>query len=119
MGRCRAKGYENIIVTVQVGIVAKYLDNEDTYMSVIRSPQSAAWHTGGRPRVQWVSAEHIETDGTAMLEQVDGILVPGGFGARGVEGKDHGRNLCLTHKNLISACVLVCRSPVIAAARLV
>ena len=46
MGRCRAKGYEEHHRTVRVGIVAKYLDNEDTYMSVIEALKSAAWHTG-------------------------------------------------------------------------
>ena len=73
--------------TVRVGIVAKYLDNEDTYISVLEALKAAAWHVGVGLRYEWVSAEDIERYGTAKLKGYDGLLVPGGFGTRGVEGK--------------------------------
>lgn len=72
--------------TVRVGVVAKYLDNEDTYFSIIEALRAATWHHGVQLEYEWVNAEDIEKDGTGMLEQYDGIIVPGGFGARGVEG---------------------------------
>jgi len=73
--------------TVKVGIVAKYLDNEDTYFSVIESLKFAAWKQEVNLEYYWVDAEALEKDGTDSLEQYDAILVPGGFGSRGVEGK--------------------------------
>jgi len=73
--------------TVKVGIVAKYLDNEDTYFSVIESLKFAAWNQEVNLEYYWVDAEALEKDGPDSLEQYDAILVPGGFGSRGVEGK--------------------------------
>lgn len=73
--------------TVTIGIVAKYLDNEDTYFSVVESLRAAAWELGVNLRYDWIDAERLERDGTDELSSYDGILVPGGFGARGVEGK--------------------------------
>lgn len=73
--------------TVTIGIVAKYLSNEDTYFSVIEALHSAAWHQEVNLRYEWVDAEKLETEGTGSLSRYDAILVPGGFGSRGVEGK--------------------------------
>jgi CTP synthase len=73
--------------TVKVGIVAKYLENEDTYFSVIESLKSAAWHQEVNLDYEWMDAETLEKDGVDGLNQYDAILVPGGFGSRGVEGK--------------------------------
>lgn len=70
--------------TVRVGMVAKYMDNEDTYISVLEALKAAAWHEGVGLEVVWINAEEA---GTADFANVDGILVPGGFGSRGVEGK--------------------------------
>ncbi len=73
---------------VKVGVVAKYLDNEDTYMSVFEALKSAAWKHKVEIDIVWVDAEKIEKEGpTESLKGLDGILVPGGFGSRGVEGK--------------------------------
>jgi CTP synthase len=73
--------------TVKVGIVAKYLDNEDTYFSVIEALRSAAWHQEVNLQYEWIDAQALEHEGTDSLGQYDAILVPGGFGSRGVEGK--------------------------------
>ena len=71
---------------VRIGIVAKYLDHEDTYLSVAEALRSAAWAEGRKLSYDWIDAEKL-TQTTKPLENVDGILVPGGFGQRGVEGK--------------------------------
>ncbi len=103
---------------VRVGIVAKYLDNEDTYMSVIEALKSAAWHEGVGLEYSWISAEELETSGTKALEACDGILVPGGFGTRGVEGKIKAATYALTHKKPYLGLCLGLQVAVIAAARL-
>ena len=73
-------------ITVNVAIVAKYLDNEDTYFSIVEALRSAAWDQSVNLKFDWINAEKIEKHGTQSLKQYDGILVPGGFGSRGVEG---------------------------------
>jgi CTP synthase len=70
--------------TVKVGLVAKYMDNEDTYISVIEALKAAAWHEKVGLDLRWINAE---TANEKDFKQVDAILVPGGFGNRGVEGK--------------------------------
>ncbi len=72
---------------LKVGVVAKYLDNEDTYMSVFEALKSASWKHEVAVEIVWVDAEELEKTDTAKLKGLDGILVPGGFGSRGVEGK--------------------------------
>ncbi len=69
--------------TVHVGIVAKYLDNEDTYFSVLEALRAAAWSEGVNVNYSWVNAESKDNN----FDEYDAILVPGGFGTRGVEGK--------------------------------
>ena len=77
--------------TVKVGVVAKYLDNSDTYMSVFEALRSAAWANDVGVDIRWIDAEKLEKKSPAEialeLGTVDGIVVPGGFGSRGVEGK--------------------------------
>ena len=69
---------------VTVGLVAKYMDNEDTYLSVTEALKSAAWRENVGLHIKWLNAETVtERD----FETVDALLVPGGFGSRGVEGK--------------------------------
>ncbi len=76
---------------VTVGVVAKYLDNQDTYMSVFEALHAAGWSNDTYVDIQWIDAEALEKKTTeecrAELDSVDGIVVPGGFGTRGVEGK--------------------------------
>lgn len=71
---------------VRIGIVAKYLDHEDTYLSVVEALRAAAWAEGQKLVFNWIDAEKL-TNSIKPLTKVDGILVPGGFGKRGVEGK--------------------------------
>ena len=71
---------------IRIGVVAKYLANEDTYTSVFEAIKSAAWHHGYEPEILWLDAEKID-ETCAALDGVDGVVVPGGFGTRGTEGK--------------------------------
>ena len=77
----RAKKYEK---TVTVGLVAKYVGNEDTYICVTEALKAAAAWTGVNLEIKWINAEKASDKDFAS---VDGLVVPGGFGARGVEGK--------------------------------
>lgn len=75
--------------TVRIGVVAKYVDNQDTYMSVFEAIRSAAWANDVNAEIVWIKAELLEKDKheRQLLQEVDAIIVPGGFGPRGVEGK--------------------------------
>ena len=74
--------------TKSIGVVAKYLDHEDTYMSVVEAIKAAAWSHNHGADIKWIDAEKIEQEGADKhLKGLDGIIVPGGFGSRGVEGK--------------------------------
>ncbi|MDO4741803.1 MAG: CTP synthase [Candidatus Saccharibacteria bacterium] len=72
--------------TVKIGLVAKYVGNDDAYICVTEALKAAAVWSGVNLDLVWVNAEEVENN-TALLEELDGIVVPGGFGARGVEGK--------------------------------
>jgi CTP synthase len=48
---------------VKVALVAKYMDNTDTYMSVFEALKSAAWHNGARVQIDWIDASHYDVDG--------------------------------------------------------
>jgi CTP synthase len=72
---------------VVVGIVGKYVSLPDSYLSVAESLRHAGLHHGVEVEVRWIEAEDLEQGKLDILQDLDGILVPGGFGVRGVEGK--------------------------------
>ncbi|HEY5099677.1 MAG TPA: CTP synthase [Gaiellaceae bacterium] len=73
---------------VEIALVGKYVKLHDAYLSVHEALKHAGLHNGCRVHVQWLDAENMSYDETAeMLDGVDGVLVPGGFGSRGWEGK--------------------------------
>jgi len=72
---------------VRVAVVGKYVQMPDAYISVTEALRHAAVHHNVDLRVEWVNAEVLEEGDTGVLEGVDGIVVPGGFGHRGIEGK--------------------------------
>ncbi len=99
---------------VTIGLVAKYLDNTDTYLSVIEALKSAAWSVRREVDIRWIDAEKAtETDFAA----VDGLLVPGGFGSRGIEGKIAAATYALEHNKPYLGICLGLQVAVIAAAR--
>ena len=73
--------------TVPIAIVGKYVDLEDSYISVKEALHHASLSHGLDVEVQWISSEQIEIDGPDhLLDRACGIVVPGGFGPRGIEG---------------------------------
>ncbi|MDI9485116.1 MAG: CTP synthase [Bacillota bacterium] len=73
--------------TVTVGIVGKYVSLPDSYLSVAESLRHAGFAKGAHVELRWIEAEDLEQGCSQELEGLDGIVVPGGFGSRGVEGK--------------------------------
>ncbi len=74
---------------ITIGVVAKYLDNTDTYMSVFEALRAAAWWNETAIEIVWIDAVKLgeAKDPAVMLNKLDAVVVPGGFGNRGVEGK--------------------------------
>ncbi len=72
---------------VTVGMVGKYVDLTESYKSLTEALVHAGIHTGARVHIEYLDSEQIESEGTAGLSHLDAILVPGGFGKRGTEGK--------------------------------
>ena len=73
---------------VRIAIVGKYVQLQDAYLSVVEALNHAAIHHGTTLEVVWVDAETLsKQEAQRKLEEVDGILIPGGFGIRGIEGK--------------------------------
>ena len=73
--------------SVKIAIVGKYVDHSDAYKSINEALIHAGIKTRTKVDIQYIDSEIIEDEGTARLKGFDGILVPGGFGERGVEGK--------------------------------
>jgi CTP synthase len=71
---------------VRIGVVAKYMSNEDTYLSVFEAIRSAGWHHNLDTEIIWIDSERTGYEDFQKIG-LDGIVVPGGFGSRGVEGK--------------------------------
>ena len=73
---------------VTIGMVGKYTTMLDTYASLVEALKAAAWQNNRQLNLRWIDAEDVEKYGPdKYLEDVDGIVVPGGFGVRGTEGK--------------------------------
>lgn len=106
--------------TVTVGLVAKYVGNEDTYICVTEALKAAAAHQDVNLNIQWINAEELANNDKASLsalESVDGIVVPGGFGLRGVEGKITAATYALEHDKPYLGLCLGLQAACIAAAR--
>ena len=78
---------ENPKHEVRIGMIGKYVDLSDSYKSLNEALRHAGIHTHTRVVIDYVDSEQIERDGAGALAQLDAILVPGGFGKRGTEGK--------------------------------
>ena len=90
---------------VKIGIVGKYFGTgdftlSDAYLSVIEAIKHAAFFFQRRPQIDWLNAEEYERNSKALagLKKYDGIIVPGGFGLRGVEGKIKAIEFCRKNK---------------------
>lgn len=106
--------------TVNVAFMAKYVDNTDTYMSVFEALRSAAWHNSCNVNINWLDASEYDDSGNGLAEELkkyDGVLVPGGFGQRGLEGKIKAAQYALTNKVPYLGLCLGLQMAVIGAAR--
>ena len=74
---------------VEVALVGKYIDLPDAYLSVTEALRAGGFHHDAKVRIRWVPSDSCETESGAQraLGGVDAVLVPGGFGVRGIEGK--------------------------------
>jgi len=73
--------------TVNIALVGKYVDLTESYKSLSEALIHAGIHTGAKIKIHYIDSESIEANGTGAIAAMDAILVPGGFGKRGVEGK--------------------------------
>jgi len=78
---------EHPLHQISIAMVGKYVELTDSYKSLNEALLHAGIHARAKVKIQYVDSEAIERDGTGCLAGVDAVLVPGGFGARGVEGK--------------------------------
>lgn len=77
----------NLKQKLPIALVGKYVSLHDAYLSVAEALYHAGLANGAQVEIKWVDSETIETDGCGMLADVAGIIIPGGFGNRGIEGK--------------------------------
>jgi CTP synthase len=106
------KDWEELVKTakmaqkpVKIGIIGKYFESgefvlADSYISVIEAIKHASWFFKRKPEIYWLSAEKYEKNPSQLkeLKKFDGIIVPGGFGKRGIEGKIRGIEFCRKNK---------------------
>ena len=78
----------NARIPLEIAMVGKYIELPDAYLSVIESVRHAGWAQGADVKLRWIDSEKLERDrDIEPLRGVDGVVVPGGFGYRGIEGK--------------------------------
>ena len=95
------KRHQAATKTVKIALVGKYTNLEDAYISVIESIKTAAVFNGAHADMVWIDSEKLEKDDKnewARLREADGIVVPGGFGKRGIEGKIKAAHYARTEK---------------------
>ena len=99
------KTIKNTQKTVEIGIVGKYFKTgeftlTDSYISVIEAIKHAAYSLKRKPKISWLSAEKYEKNPALVkeLRKYDGIIIPGGFGTRGIEGKIKAIEFCRKNK---------------------
>ena len=79
---------EAATIPVRIGLIGKYIELPDAYLSVVESLKHAGFHHGAKIELQWIQSESVEgLLAAGQLAHLDGIVIPGGFGYRGVEGK--------------------------------
>ena len=76
------------VAPVKIGLIGKYVELQDAYLSVVESLKHAGFHHSARVEIDWIQAEDVEgLLASGRLDGLDGMVIPGGFGARGIEGK--------------------------------
>lgn len=102
---------------IHVGIIGKYTGMQDTYLSLIRALEMASFNLHTCAKIHWISSELPETEMEKMIVKVDRIVIPGGFGIRGIEGMIKGVTLSKRHSKPILGICLGCQIIVIEHAR--
>lgn len=83
---------------ITIGIVGKYVQLHDAYLSVVEALRHAGYDYGTKVNLEWLDSETINEENVGdMLASCDGIIVPGGFGNRGIDGKIAAAGYCRTH----------------------
>ncbi len=86
--RALTERIRNARIPLNIGLVGKYIELTDAYLSVAESVKHAAWAAGCDVKLSWIDSERLERDrDVEPLVGLDGLVVPGGFGYRGIEGK--------------------------------
>lgn len=100
-----AQKVETMEKSVKIGIVGKYFGSgdfvlTDSYISVLEAIKSAAFFHNRKPEIAWLNSEELEKDDKALaaLADYDGVIIPGGFGSRGVAGKIKAIEFCRENK---------------------
>jgi CTP synthase len=83
---------------IAIGLVGKYMAHEDTYLSVTEAIKAACWHHNLEADVHRIDSESLESRSLESLKDIAGIVVPGGFGERGIEGKIKAASFAREHK---------------------
>ena len=84
---------------VKIGLVGKYVELPDAYLSVVEALRHGGFHVGAKVEIEWIQAEEVEGLLTAgRLAHLDGIVIPGGFGPRAIEGKIAAANYAREHE---------------------
>lgn len=79
---------QNLAKTTKIALVGKYVELQDAYISVVEALKHAGYQFDSDIDIKWINAEHVTAENVKeLLSGVDGVLVPGGFGDRGIEGK--------------------------------
>ena len=92
------KRIKNASKNVTIGIVGKYVQLHDAYLSVAEALRHAGYECGAHVDIEWIDSETVTPDNAGdVLAKCDGIVVPGGFGNRGIEGKIATAEYCRTH----------------------
>ena len=82
------KRVDEATTPVRIGLIGKYVQLPDAYLSVVEALKHAGFHHGAKVDIDWIQAEDVEgLLASDRLRDLDGIVIPGGFGSRGFEGK--------------------------------
>lgn len=99
------KKIKSVKKSVKIAIIGKYFETgdfvlSDAYISVIEAVKHACWHLGYKEEISWIPSSRYEEDPSQLKEllRYDGVIVPGGFGKRGVEGKIEAIRFCRENK---------------------
>ena len=92
------KRIDNPCGSVRIGLVGKYIAMPDAYMSVTESLRHAGFFHHVKVEIKWINSETLEQGDLSQLDDVHGVLVPGGFGHRGIEGKVNASRFAREHK---------------------